>query len=83
MGFFHEMSCFCPFSKFVKGDFDIVGGESSSGVKLSNLFIFIDHLINYSNETVRGSWNSVVAFMEDKTCGCREGVNLLIGALLL
>ena len=65
-GFFRGMSCLCPFGKFTDGG--LVLWELNAVVELQrgDLFFFIDHLLNHSNEKVKGVRHSVVAFMEDR-----------------
>ena len=66
MGFFEGMSCLCPFGEFRKGG--LVLWELNAVVELrrGDLFFFMDHLINHSNEKAYGQRHSVVAFTEDK-----------------
>lgn len=66
-GFFNGMSCLCPFGTFGGGGLILWELEAVVELKSGDLFFFMDHLINHSNETVYGLRNSVVAFMEDKT----------------
>lgn len=57
--------------------------EAVVALKPRDLFFFVDHLINHSNKTAHGLWNSIVAFMENQTWmwtrGCRKLTDSLIG----
>jgi hypothetical protein len=66
-GFLHGLSCLCPFGEFTGGGLILWELEAVIELERGDLFFFPDHLINHSNEKVRGLRGSVVAFMEDRT----------------
>ena len=65
-GFLHGMSCLCPFGKFTGGGLVLWELEMVVELKRGDLFFFMDHLINHSNEEAQGMRHSVVAFTENK-----------------
>jgi len=65
-GFLHGMSCLCPFGMYSGGG--VVLWELAAVVELNrgDLFFFMDHLLNHSNEKAYGARHSVVAFTEHR-----------------
>jgi hypothetical protein len=66
-GFKKGMSCVCPFGIFTGGGLVLWELGVIVELKRGDLFYFMDHLINHSNEKVYGKRNSVVCFTEDKS----------------
>jgi len=65
LGFKHGMSCLCPFGEFTGGALVLWELQAIIELKRGDLFFFMDHLINHSNERAYGSRHSVVAFTPD------------------
>ena len=64
MGFPEGMSCLCPFGEFLEGGLILWELKAVVELRRGDLFFFMDHLINHSNEKAYGQRHSVVAFTE-------------------
>lgn len=62
--FLSGMSCLCPFGTFTGGGLVLWELKAVVEVKRGDLFFFMDHLVNHSNEKAYGLHHSVVAFTE-------------------
>jgi hypothetical protein len=65
-GFLSGMSCLCPFGTFTGGGLVLWELHAVVELKRGDLFFFMDHLINHSNEKAYGLRHSVVAFTEHR-----------------
>lgn len=65
-GFLHGMSCLCPFGIFSGGGLVLWELQAVVELRRGDLFLFMDHLLNHSNETAYGTRHSVVAFTDHR-----------------
>jgi hypothetical protein len=66
--FFFAMSCLCPFGLFGGGGVIIWELEAVVILERGDLFYFMDHLLNHSNEPVDwGVRHSTTGFMDERT----------------
>jgi hypothetical protein len=66
MGFHEGMCCLCPFGEFSGGGLVLWELKAVVELQRGDVFFFMDHLINHSNEKAYGNRHSVVGFTEDK-----------------
>ena len=83
-GFLHGMSCLCPFGVFSGGGLVLWELQAVVELKHGDLFFFMDHLLNHSNERHMALgipwwhlWSTVYG------SGCSGGTNLRMAELSL